>query len=224
MKKQPIRFRILTVIKALKERPMTWKELTQLGIPEKTLQRILQEYLIFWGLVQKHEDGYYSWYERKREFSKSEYELALQHSKAIIFGNKTMLGISKYTIDSLVNAYVMDREEVTEFFSHLKTGYPQIYKKFERCLNILKERGRLIKQIDKTKSKHDDLKVNYTLSRCVEVDSAPKEKLGFIEKKYEDALKDLAGELAIVFMQVKNGIPLEGYCPFCPHIRLKIKE
>jgi len=40
VRKQPIRIYIKKVIEALREGPKTWTEL-KLGIPEKTLQRIL---------------------------------------------------------------------------------------------------------------------------------------------------------------------------------------
>jgi len=208
---------------------MTWKELAGLGIPEKTLERILQDHLIPWGLVQKNKDGYYVWFEQKHEFSKTEYELALQHSKNLIFGNETMVGISKYTIDQLINAYVMSPEEVIPFFKHLETGYPLIHRKFMKCIETLKERGKLIKQVTKSPDK-DALRINYSLFAPGCIDINPSQEQEFIviekklEKKIENCLKDLAGEFAIIFMQVKNGIPLEGYCDFCPHRKLVIKE
>ena len=223
MKKIPIRFRIKTVIEGLRKKPMTWKELAELGIPEKTLQRILQDYLISWGLVQKNKDGYYVWFEQKRELSKAEYELALQHSKNLIFGNETMLGISQYTIDSLINAYIMNPEEVIPFFNHLETGYPLIYRKFQKCLETLKERGKLIKQITKSLNK-DTLRISYSFFPPIHINPSQKQEFELIEKKLQNCFKDLAGEFAIISMQVKNGIPLEGYCDFCPHRKLKIVE
>ncbi|MBS7647998.1 MAG: hypothetical protein QW763_03700 [Archaeoglobaceae archaeon] len=157
------------------------------------------------------------------KFTQKGYELALQHSKHIIFGNGSHMGISRYSIGSLLNAYVMSRKEVMPFFSHLRTGYPKIYEKFENCLRILRKRGRFINRI--TGLKKNTLKVNYTLcSSLVSATFAEKQKLKGIDKELEKALKELADELDTIYKEVESGIPLKGYCDFCPHRKLVIEE
>jgi len=159
------------------------------------------------------------------KFTPKSYELALQHSKLIILGDKTRMGISSYPIKSLVNIFVMDPKMVMDFFNHLRTGYPQIYEKFEECLRILKERGRLIKRI--TGRRGNILKVSYTfgaLGRGIEINDADIHKLNLIEKRFEKSIKELANELETIYKEVESGIPLKGYCDFCPHRKLVIKE
>jgi hypothetical protein len=45
----------------------TWTDLEKLGVPEKTLGRILKDYLEEWGLVRK-EGEYWVWYDQTRIF------------------------------------------------------------------------------------------------------------------------------------------------------------
>jgi hypothetical protein len=85
VKKLPIRVWAKPVIDALREGRKSWSDLEKITIrlsknderkiPEKTLDRILKDYLEPWGLVHKDND-FWAWYENLRIFrSNEEYEL-----------------------------------------------------------------------------------------------------------------------------------------------------
>lgn len=204
-KKTPIRENIKKVIEALREGNKTYSELGSLGIPEKTLDRILKDNLEYWGLIKK-EGSCWVWHENKQVFqSKADYELALKHSKNVILTTSEKQGLDQTSIIAVLNelAFFEDNEEafrkrwVSDYYfdrkyllQHIKTGYPEIL--------------RLIQ-------KYRELEIKQSFS-----DTDSKE-LEYVQDLF-------AGKMARLIRNLKDGIPLSGFCDGCPRKTVTIKE
>jgi len=229
VKKQPIRHRIKAVIEALKEGKKTWSELVNLGIPEKTLERVLKDYLIYWGLVRKEGD-YYVWHEYVRTFqTPREYEVFLRHSKQIV-PELFVLISSKFSVSK--NHYYNARE-------HLRTGYPEIYEK------LLKIEAFFGKRLEKKEQRDKNLRME-SFRVFDEHYLAQKAFRGDVTWIYDvhkaihtsyDVLYDivinedminlstaLSRDLLFIASKVINGEPLKGKCPLCPNIKVLNKS
>jgi len=146
------REKIKRVIDALREKSMQWNELKQLTyqendinktIPDKTLERILKDYLSFWGLVEKvkDEEGIWrwSWFEHIRTYhskSKHVYELSLYHSKKLVPAMKILLSTKGglWGLSEENKKYVKFCRFVEE---HLKTGYSPTYGKLTKYRDLI---------------------------------------------------------------------------------------
>jgi len=251
IKKRSIWERTKIVTDALREGRKTWTELKNLGIPEKTLDRILNVYLgKELGLVTKSGE-YWVWYDQIRTFqSKANYDLAIDHSRKLIPAFKTMVS--------------MEGKDPTLLFAaveHLKS-YPDIYQKHieftslfnERVKELLKKYGSMIKLpgrdfllLDPVTTKRKGflgkLGVTETGFRTNNPDYmikwASKEPPPPAEMKEIDELRNLiddtkvfneklevyrqlAGDILLLIFKVEvGGTPLEGRCSLCPHIAIK---
>jgi hypothetical protein len=182
------------LLDSIREKPRRYSELkTKFSdVKRRTLYNYLNHFEGL-GLIY-HEKG--MWYpkEAKRKFeTKQDYENALEHSKLIIFGSSTRQGAANVSTRSLIKDFCVHPEREREFFSHLKTGYPQIYEEFQKCCRVLEKKGQSIKEL-------------------------------YYENRIRDPLKEIADELEIIFLEIENNIPLEGFCSFCPHLKVKIKK
>jgi hypothetical protein len=167
---------IKTVIDALKEGPKNWRDFTTdwkkstvlrttgKRIPEKSLSRILKDYLQVWGLVfQDKEEGKWHWILNKQEYeNKYAYDLAIEHSKRIMFGeSEARDGETYWGIPANINTFECyatgswktDNAHVTEFLQHLKTGYPDLFDQLEEFKELYFEREEIIQR---TKSKNPE--------------------------------------------------------------------
>lgn len=197
------------MIDKLQQRSWRFKELmVETEISEKTLWRILKE-LEFYGLAVKKTDGAWGWYLCKRTFSPRDYELMIKHSRHVIFGARVRARFGERDAQDIAHtsAYALLRSydkgalerDFPEFAGHLKTGYQDLFTLFEKWRKI-PEAG----------------KVTH-LDGGSEPNEAEQETV-------ENILRQVGGELAVIITKVRNGIPLEGYCDFCPHKHLTIKE
>ena len=144
---------IKKVIDAVREKPRTWAELERLGIPEKSVTRILTEYLSYWGLVKKDESGRWVWFENIRTFeNRHDYDIALEHSKALLNGFPLVTWAIVQPGFLREKPIVPKGEEMMHLKKavedHLKTGYPQVYEKIREAIRGKEEaRALLVKEI-----------------------------------------------------------------------------
>jgi len=77
----------------VRARALRWPELPETTeLPDKSLARILKEYLKRWGLVEKTKNGKWMWHERvKKPKSRGEYEALLKHSRELIPGIRALI-------------------------------------------------------------------------------------------------------------------------------------
>ena len=247
VKKRPIRERMKPVIDALRQGKKTWSELKALGIPERTLDRILKKYLEFWGLAKK-EGVYWVWYERSRVFkSKHDYDLAIKHSRKLVPALQNMLEIALIDRHPL---YFLAKE-------HLRS-YPEIYRKLEKFEELSNKRVRelLQKHGDKIRTPDsfmilDPVKVKgkgvfgklFGETRFVrrnipymiawgktQPSEAEMREINELRDLLDntkafnemfDIYRELAGDISLLIQRVQIGFePLEGKCSRCPNIKI----
>jgi hypothetical protein len=221
VKKLSIRHRMKPVIDALKEGKKTWSDLRKLDIPEKTLARILKDYLEYFGLVRK-EGNFWVWQENARVVfsSKDEYDLALEHSKKVFPPFKQMLQYSAHYKDPTV--YLAVRE-------HLKS-YPEIIrrlKKFEKAFAGLNEKLVQNKEMLAQHRVNAELGGPFRFSAfydewnpATSKESELKDKLGKELKSFLDIYRPLAGDISLLELKIEMGQPLEGACSLCPKVKI----
>jgi len=143
---------IRKVIESLREGPKSWGELKKLGIKERALSRILTEYLGYWGLVEKTEEGDWIWYEYKRTYdSEREYELAFEHSGKLIEGLDLIpvaVDLGDFFRKSQYGLKGKRKANLAEAFRlHLKTGYPEAYERMIELQDVRTGRERIADEI-----------------------------------------------------------------------------
>lgn len=143
---------IKKVIAELRKGPVGWTDLKDATkIQDKTLARILEGYLHYWGLAEKTNDEKWAWYEHVKIIrSVEEYKIFLEHSEKLILGIKSLVyNVEKLGGDELVKNFAgvntrekyvkdacrveLDRGVLDElearFVEHLKTGYNVLFNK-----------------------------------------------------------------------------------------------
>jgi len=241
VKKLPIRQRMKPVIKALREGKKTWSDLKAFDIPDKTLHRILEDYLKEWGLADKEGD-HWVWYEYSRELSPHNYELKIKHSQKLLPAFRNMLEVATIERHPLY-PYAME---------HLRF-YPETYRKLEKFEDAFNERVRELfhKQGHRIKTSSDFwvLEPVKIKGRFFSKTKFVKKNIPFVVGDYEknltetdlkemkelkDLLEDpvtlnkrfeifreLAGDISLLIAKVEVGLePLEGKCSLCPNITI----
>jgi len=148
---RPLNWKKLTVIiNTIRKQKTEWKDLRALGIPEKTLQRYIREYLGEKGVNLVKKDGeHWVWtgYEYPREKTPQELAREIDHARKLMPGLQPLLeedqtflleyrenplmddweGIQK----TIIHKCTKERWEnfrLSEYFEeHLEKGYPEIY-------------------------------------------------------------------------------------------------
>ena len=117
------------------------------GIPHDTLYRIIR-LLKDSGIIYKGDDGkyYYTWRRGIREFSKENYEIALNHSKQFLIDS--VVKGSEIRLSELMKDSPRERiyekikvEKLIEnkyFIQHLESGYPEIYELYKEWKSLEK--------------------------------------------------------------------------------------
>jgi hypothetical protein len=177
--------RIIDIIR--EKQPVAWTELKKFTqqLPDKTLSRSL-EYLAYWGLIKKDEEGHWNWYENIRTYdSETEYNLAIEHSRNLDRGlqglyDRILERAKKPDSFPLLKLNGQDYWESFETssmenmaFEHAKTVCPEFVTQYEQFQKLMIERYELQKEIrqlvhnlkigevEKKKSEFDILKNIY---------------------------------------------------------------
>lgn len=222
-----------------RERPKKFRELQDelkivKGCVERTVpRRTLYSYLRILktlGDVINEQDYWFIKEAKKAQFFRREEdrEHAITHSLLLVLGNEDRPGAAKYPTHFLLQGFAMGDRDHSDFFQHLETGYPQIYKKLEDYRKVLKERGKVIKQRYGYDPEIGDLEVNFTFPPTAAIVKAMREHKQRviniedteIEARHVKLFKAIAGEFAVIFHQVERGPnPLDGLCDSCPSTR-----
>jgi len=230
---------IKRVIYSLKESPKTFNELKKTGVPERSLARILKEYLPDWGLVYKDENNYYNWYENVRTYeNENDYKLALNHSKRLVLSS---LGNKRYdktdpflmldTLAFLDKDPLLNNDDVN-FLRHLETGYIDAYKFLMEYRKLLDEMG--FRDLEEYglplfgKFNHDF----ESPDELIQVAASIRVGYSMMSNYYSDYdqnkikrllfLRDLlVGRIYSIVNGVKHNIPLRGHCSYCPNIKIR---
>lgn len=183
-----------TVIEKLQQRSWHFKELMAETEIPEKTFSRILKELGFYGLAVKKSDGAWGWYLCRQAFSPRDYELMIRHSEHIVFGDSEVEGIEQAPPYALLQSY----ENET-----LEQRFPEFA-------------GHL-------RTGYQDLFALFR--RWVEIQHT-REILEKSERRVaeENIIRQVGGDLAVIITKVRNGIPLEGYCNFCPHTNLVIKE
>jgi hypothetical protein len=245
--KVPIRERIKVVVEALRQGKKTWSDLKELNIPDKTLQRVLEEYLEYSGLARK-EEGFWVWYEYSKIFnSEFEYQRAIEHSKELIPALESILNLKETERNDLYSAAREHLKHYPEIFVKLEK-FEELYSQRERqlckkyeskiktaenfmILDPVQKKGKGILGRFSSETKFVRRKVPYiidwgedrpTTDEMKEID----ELRTFLDEKVFTEKFEIYGELAkdihsLIFKITISKEPLEGKCSLCPKIRIQ---
>jgi len=168
--------KIKAVLEIIRKKPRTWSEIKEeyknknknLEIPDKSLARILNDYLGYWGLVRKGNDGRWWYVAHEVAVEDKNYYIVMWHSLLVLPGlveisreyggflaidereeeyKKLLLRIEQFVpfCDQFHTPYFhtpYSKKTVTEFAKeHLKTGYPEAYEAVSEALRNFKKQG-----------------------------------------------------------------------------------
>ena len=202
------------------------------GLSQRMAQNYLRELCELGVLIYDEENGVYkpATVEKMSFNNRREYELALEHSKRLLFTQPDSEFqrydlMSPWTVIDILAGLNQSalREEDQCFLEHLKWGYPEIY------INLEKYRESAIKlghsPLDMSPSFRGifDLELNRGFQSQEERDKFYAENRREIEE-FKNLREQLIGEIYNIMGAVKHGIPLKGHCKYCPHLHLTIKE
>jgi len=178
--------------------------------------------------------GNYCWKENKAVFhNKAEYELALSHSKKLVFSTSQKQRADQVNpplfIDKLAFEAYRDIDDKC-VLQHLETGYPDVYRLLMKYKELMEKTGlsksphlpKLPDRIDflaSTETPMEMVTFAATIGSNVKVDVNSKSVKQLIN------LRDLLiGKIYFIVEQVRHGTPLYGYCECCPHRFIEIEK
>ena len=214
------------VVEALRKGKQSWSELKKLGsgIPEKSLERVLKDYLEPCGLVRNEGDGW-TWFENARVFtSKEEYDLAIHHSKELlpVFSGRLQCSSAYQNLTAAYSALYSAAVE------HLKS-YPDTYRKWKEYDETQsKMRSKVLENRKVLPNSFDPDQITPLNAANVCRNWAPthksetklKDEIEKEAKSFEESYKKLAGDISFLTLKVEHGQPLEGTCGLCPKVKI----
>jgi len=213
---------IKKVITELKKGPKTWTDLLKLSIPRKSLERILQDYLQYWGLSTKNSEGKWAWFEHIKVFKgKDEYEMLLKHSMRLIPGIKVAIYQAENEGDlmqSLLNDFLQESRNHeldsdvlgkirTYFIEHLRTGYYEVSHKMEELekrKETLEENGKKYrKKVIEHLLKPIEIPIDSSCKYVFRSNQIPEERVVFSSKDKRRYIKSMIEDI-LTYLYVKR--------------------
>lgn len=221
------------------EKPLTFGEIYEqikkkYGISDRMAENYLQELRELEVIAYDEENEVYkpARFERLTFQSKADYELALQHSRNLLFtqpngdNQRYDLMNPRITIDILAGLLSsLSKIEDECFIEHLKWGYPKIYMNLQRYRELALKLGYSPRDLSLLPPRHIyDLELNRNFQSQQEYDTFYAENKEKIEE-FKNLREYLISEIYNNIMEaVKHGIPLKGHCKYCPHLHITIKK
>jgi hypothetical protein len=239
------REKIKVVIDVLKQKRATWSEIvTQTGIAERSVTRILNEYLGYWGLASKDTEGYWAWYDTVRTIaSQADLDLAIDHSKWLVKGIDLYMSLLLTPEQNSEQPKRVLTEEASTFLScigaHMKSGYPRVNADIENLQLTLND-GRdfmeakyppcqvkdraweLIESIDMYRQMKKAVpKYSLKIVKIVEplLTSEDFAKLSKFQEEKTQLFNKINKAIQVLKIRAESNQPLEGKCHLCPNVR-----
>ena len=242
--------RVRLILDKLKEQSMTLSEIEHLvygkgstKITLRTVQNYIAE-LKALGLVtcDPEEKIYELTGVKKKVFqSKHDYDLALKHSRNLVFSTEEKQRFDQMNPFLALDLLAFhDTQEIQDighishlddkcFVQHLKTGYfKEVYSLMQKYRQLMDETGFSKRTgFPKLSETLGDLFTGLTPQESVSQAATLKENKHAEEEKLNEIenLRNLLIEkIYSIANDVKNGIPLQGYCDYCPEQKITIKS
>ncbi|MDR0493074.1 MAG: hypothetical protein LBH74_05500 [Nitrososphaerota archaeon] len=239
----PIQLNIIHVIKALKTENKTYSELLAIGIPQKTLDRIINECLVPSGAIV-HQGAHYIWNDQKtKRLTMEEHKWTLDHSKLLIPALENIMNFSLRDTLVLKEKYestmtmrrgyegvqfsIIDYDATME---HLKS-YQEIWKPLINTLEAISRPDEFIVEYNRLlrAEKFQQITLNGTKRLSFEEEKELGEIISKLHELEEKSLNDKIKYYAInkttvakivynintLIRRIKHGIPLDGECQLC---------
>jgi len=258
VKKLPIRDWMKPVITSLREGNKTWNELMKTKIPSEgrevqisihTLDRILKEYLGYWGLARKEGDVWV-WYDHRRVFSVPEYNLAIEHSRKLflsIFGKPGTFKTDPYDmLDWIVFSDEIEshlgleprfgllvNRDIVCLREHISSGYHDIDIKMKDYRERVEKAGGVFSSEEIVCTPEQETIHESTAKKRTQLKTPtewPKMSINWFHpmpdgpKDHEELKSWLVGEICRLNHLAQNGTPLKGTCSYCPSRNVTIEE
>jgi len=263
--------RMRLILDKLKEKPMSTVEIEQLvcGRPsaDKIVKRSVQNYLAelsALGFVFLNpEVGVYELTENKKVFqSKHDYDIALKHSKNLIFSTSM-----KQRLDSMNPFLALDlivfndtnaNQDIDDvcLFQHFQSGYSEVCMLMQKYRKLMDKMGlskvphfpktngdwsaanpdELVKSVpslinnnmrdthveSEISQEEDMFSFDFRNGQRLDRTLYSKEERERVKGLYH--VRDLlVGKIYSIANDVQNGIPLQGFCDYCPDRKIIIK-
>lgn len=213
--------RMKLIIEELKKQPTSISDIEKL-FGNKVGRRTLQNYLLelkALGLVAFDEtQSSYQWTESRQVYSKTDYQLSLEHSKLLVLSSQDNTKDDEnmrldswdpfYAVDLIVFSDITTSANLKDkcLYQHIRTGYPETYGLMEKYRGILDKLG------------YSESPGIPKLESFFRSETIPKELKEAIELR-----NLLVGKLYFIVEQVKHGIPLKGFCDCCPRLHVSVQ-
>lgn len=176
-------------------------------------------------------------YPKKRFVTKTDLEIALNHSRKLILGLEAIFVDDQLwypQAEPWATKIRTDGISLKNYAkNHLETGYPTVYEKMKTYLDVSEELERLIHKKSYSKELVDDVR------RSLRISIAPSEYMteeikNFILSQSRKVPRDLAkimkknirtffelhDEIRNIEEKIRNGEPMNGSCKRCPNVRV----
>jgi hypothetical protein len=215
------------ILEKVREGPMTLSEIELLTyskginrVGKRTIQNYMAELNGLGLVVYDPVFATYSATETKRVFkSKQDYNIALKHSKNLLLSTSKKQRLDQMNPLSAFDLIMFPEDslgkDIYDFclLQHIKTGYHETNKLMEKYKQSMDKLGYS--------------KVRYLPKLNNPIIGEAKTKTTKANKqmrKLHDLRALLVGKIYTLVDEVKNGIPLEGSCKYCPTPKLTIKD
>ena len=170
---------------------------------------------------------------KKREFaSKADYELALEHSKKLLFSTPEIQLFDLMNPDVWADELAFNaRHELLR--QHLKTGYfDDIYLLVEKYKRITPIPPQYQSEPEPKRPPHMpappliDIKLPSSgiIKHGEKTEKTEQKEDEKVVAAREKLRKEIAEKLCALMYKVEHGIPLEGECDCCPHVHITVKD
>lgn len=224
IKKLPIKETMKPVIEALREGKKSWGDLKELKvqnreIPDKTLDRLLKN-LDYWGLAEKEGD-FWVWYEYSRVFTPHNFDLAMKHSKRLLFQFQTLVHHPDKNSQDL--EYVAMKEHLK--FYHDTDTYLKLEKYEKAFIEIKKKINANKEMLSKFFPNLNPFRIIEDYDKSFKATTPDEEKLKDelekeLDKFYWETYSPLKRDLGSLETKIAHRNPLEGKCSLCREVKI----
>lgn len=177
--------------------------------------------------------------------SKNDYMLALEHSKKLLFSTPERQLFDLMNPFTAIDQLAFYPERYRGLIQHLKTGYFQeFWLPLQKYRQLMEKYGypeiRVIPPpaLSPDLFGEEELPPSFTqllvgygptlepshIRRGTGKEEEQKKVDPQIEKQLSELKSALVGRLQALMYSVEQGLPLLGYCDFCPHLKITIKD